>query len=338
MKPKYFNLFSSCILVNGFVSSSIYDLDNGQIFPIPNQLYSVLERSKKNTITSIKNYFNRCNDKGIDAYFGLLNEKRIGFYTNTPDEFPVLDLKWESPCEIKNAILEYSNNSNYSLKNAIIQLNGLGCEAIQIRFIEEITLEVMFSNLLPIVNSRIKYLELFLPYSSNTTIEDLKKIRLFDPRITKIIQYNSPGNTTVNIDESYYNSVFFQIKNHIDSNSKEIISPRNMVCNIDTFSEAQTYNVGLNKKISIDNKGFFRNYLNHKASYGNINTTEIINIIQDENFKKKGEINNNSIEKCKICQYRYGCISNSDILSKDNKYYKQTDCDFNPEKNIWKDY
>lgn len=41
------------------------------------------------------------------------------------------------------------------------------------------------------------------------------------------------------------------------------------------------------------------------------------------------------IEKCKDCQYRYQCISNSNIKEIEAKYSKIDSCNFDPYQNVW---
>lgn len=57
--------------------------------------------------------------------------------------------------------------------------------------------------------------------------------------------------------------------------------------------------------------------------------------LKDSNFKKLWYIYNDKIEKCKDCQFRYQCVSNSDIKEENGKYYKVDTCDYDPYQNIW---
>jgi len=51
--------------------------------------------------------------------------------------------------------------------------------------------------------------------------------------------------------------------------------------------------------------------------------------------QEKRFISNDIIEKCKDCQYRYMCLSNSDIEEKAGKFHKINSCTFNPYENKW---
>ena len=58
-------------------------------------------------------------------------------------------------------------------------------------------------------------------------------------------------------------------------------------------------------------------------------------VVSKRNFQEKWFISNDNIVKCCDCQFRYSCVSNSDILTKKGKYYKKSTCKFNPSTNEW---
>ena len=61
----------------------------------------------------------------------------------------------------------------------------------------------------------------------------------------------------------------------------------------------------------------------------------IADIIETEEFKRKGIITNDEIEKCKDCQFRYMCLSNSDLNISDHIIYKTISCSYDPYKDHW---
>ena len=335
MSSQYFKLFSTCIPVKGQSESLICDIEYGQIFPIPNLLFEILKSNKTKNIEQLKDAYSGKLDKGIDAYFNLFEEKNLGFYTDTPEEFPDLNLKWQSPYKIRNAVIEIENLENYSISNTLTQLNDLGCEGIQIRILTTIDLDALLAEFECVVGSRIKYIEIFLPFNADTPFERLIKWRNFDPRITKIIQYNALEEKVIEYKENYYKDVFFLTKKSLSSTSKEQYSLDRFAFNIDTFAEAQKHNIGLNRKISIDSFGNIKNYLTHKSTFGNINDTLISNVINLTEFKKDWNTNNTKIEKCNQCQFRFSCVSNVEIIKKNRKHYKLEECNFNPLTNQW---
>jgi len=96
--------------------------------------------------------------------------------------------------------------------------------------------------------------------------------------------------------------------------------------NIDTYSEALHYNIGLNKKVSITKEGFIKNYLSHNLDFGKVDDVNLIDVVKSNQFRLKWVIKNDDIEQCKDCIYRYCCLSCSDISLKDHKYFKVEYC------------
>ncbi len=81
--------------------------------------------------------------------------------------------------------------------------------------------------------------------------------------------------------------------------------------------------------------GNIKNYLTHTQTFGNVARDSIRDIVESPDFQEKWHISNDQIAKCRTCQFRYMCISNSDIVFKDGKYYKVDDCSFDPLTNRW---
>ncbi len=72
------------------------------------------------------------------------------------------------------------------------------------------------------------------------------------------------------------------------------------------------------------------NYLNHEKTYGYWDEIDWESIIFSSEFCAKQEIGNDKIEVCKLCKYRYMCISRSDLICKQGKWHKVNYCNYNP--------
>ncbi|EJL72734.1 hypothetical protein PMI13_01881, partial [Chryseobacterium populi] len=99
----------------------------------------------------------------------------------------------------------------------------------------------------------------------------------------------------------------------------------------------EVYHVALNRKVCIDNEGNFRNFLAHESIYGNFKNKNITTLINDNDFTRKWFINNDSIDICRDCQFRYICFDNSDIEFTGTSWRKINQCKFDPYTNKWKD-
>src|SRR3989304_5336380 len=94
---KYFLLYANCIPVKGAKRSIICDLQLGRYKFIPNILFEILTKHRNFPLEKIKKSYNHTFDRGIDTYLKLLTDDEWGFYTNDPDVFPKMDLKWDFP-------------------------------------------------------------------------------------------------------------------------------------------------------------------------------------------------------------------------------------------------
>jgi hypothetical protein len=156
-----------------------------------------------------------------------------------------------------------------------------------------------------------------------------------EPRISRFLIYAAREDRIVSSDDVRYDKLIIYRTKNIRIDFREIISPDRFTINMDVFSEAKSFNAGLNRKVCIDKDGNIKNYLDHEKVFGNTNTSPIRDVIAGKEFRVNWNISNDQIEICRECQYRYCCISNSDIVMKEEKYFKKNMCSFNPADNLW---
>jgi SPASM domain peptide maturase of grasp-with-spasm system len=325
-----FKLFSSCILVRGAKTSLIYDTERNEFYDIPNQYIPVLNATEKNNLQELEEKYG----KEIFKFLNQFIEKEIGFYTSDPELFTNIDLDWASPYKVNNAIIEVSEKSQYSLSKAIKELNDLGTIGYQIRCLDMLEVKKVRDILNLLEDSRALYIDLIYPYSVNVDytkfLEDIKDCS----RLISIKIFGSPEDKI--LDKSLKKAPVLRFcQKNILQNEDEIIAPKYFVTDISFFAEAQKYNLGLNRKVSITKDGEIKNYPNHNLSFGKVDSDTIEKIIETDGFKKTWKISNDQIEICKDCQYRYACVSNSEIITRNKKIYKLTKCNFDPYNNRW---
>ena len=331
----WFNLFASCQIVKGYEHSLIYDIERMAFYDLSNDFLDILNMAKTKDISTIKQIYNNQQDNLIDDFFNQFIESEIGFYTEDPNSFPAIDFTWESPYYITNSIIELDEFSEFNLEDLIYQLDNLGCCAIQIRILFSISTEKLKIILNNFNNLRIQHLDIFIPYSNTFDYTELYTLIELQPRLNRILVYASLENKIFLHENHIFDKTIIHLKKDIRFDSTEIINVDRFSTNIEIFSEAQQYNIGLNRKVSINKQGDIMNYLDHNKIYGNIKIDSIEKIISQKEFQEKWFISNDKIETCKECQYRYTCISNSDIIIDNNKYYKANMCNFDPIKNLW---
>lgn len=331
-------LFGNCIIVKGYHESIICDLEKGRFLPTSNKILDVIKVNETNRlpITEIKNHYNNKFDNGIDVLFDYLIKQGYGFFTKTPDFFPKISLEWDSPFPLTNSVIEIEKDSLSLGINGIMQIVKIGCQAIEIRLLSDIDINSI-KKILDIINaSRTSCVYLIIKYNPKINSDFLTELYLKWDFISSIVVHTAPKI------EKISKSLPDDLKERITiKNTKlygeKVLSKLNpiMVINLDSFTEAINYNLGLNRKLSINSKGEIKNYLNHKKVFGNIFCDKIEEILDSHTFIEKWFVTKDQIAICKDCQYRYFCMDNSDLIVKKGHYHRITKCNFNPYKNTW---
>lgn len=331
MIENHFILYSNCIPVRGASESIIMDLQRNNYLVIPNVLCDILIDNNFrdtfiNTILKKYDYI-----KGLKAYFNYLEELELGFYTSSPYSFPPLSTKFDTPFPILSSIINY--NSNYDINNVLRQLIDLGTPLLQIRIFGQIDLDSLCETVKILKESKNKLTEIFIE-NKNYKIKKLKKIVNSDLRL-KVVLHSVNNIKKNNIPNDISKDQLFILKESISKKPKEFFSKTSFTSNIEFYTESLNYNVGLNRKVCVDFEGEIKNYVSHKNNFGFIQNTNLKELINNEQFKKKWNINNDKIIKCKDCQFRYMCLNNSDIMKSKNTYEKIDYCNYDPYENIW---
>src|SRR4051812_33364045 len=131
--PRVFSLFACCIPVQGARRSVVCDLQRQSFQFIPNGLYEILTEHAGKTVDGIKAFYGHEYDEEIDEYFAFLLRHEFGFWCADPGRFPALDLAWEAPERITNAILDFDERSDHDVAKVLGEIDDLGCKALEIR-------------------------------------------------------------------------------------------------------------------------------------------------------------------------------------------------------------
>lgn len=329
----WFRLYASCLLVEGHAASVVYDIERDGIYDIDNEYLPLLRELSKTDILAVSKKFSLTVD-ALKAFLSNFINSELGFYTTEPLSFPPIDLSWEMPYDITNSIVELDEPQNFSLNNIIPQLDELGCRSVQLRFLKSTNLNKLSSVIKYFKNSRINETEILFPAESKISEEELYDLLSQEKRISKFLVYNSVDDRVTKNQTEFYNDRIIYFKKDIRIDDSEIISKSRFRVNIKILSEAKKFNLGLNRKVCIDRKGQIKNYIGHKTSFGNINNNQLKSVIS-EKFKEMWLVSNDQIEGCAQCQYRYVCVSNSELKRSSNGYVKIEKCVFDPHTNIW---
>ena len=303
-------------------------------------MYEIITTHKGKSVDEIKVLYNNNYDEIIQEYFDFLCQNEYVFYTDTPDRFPELDLSWEEPTPLTNAIIDISEKSPLlDYEDIITQMGALGCEHIQIRSFSERALSFFENVLNTIGTKRIISVELIIKF--HITITEEKLLNLYEqfPRLFSIIVHSAPSSKIVNILSQGMGHIKFIIEEISSSSHCGIISSDYFNINIKSFTEAYHYNSCLNKKISIDVNGNIKNCPSMQKSYGSVKDSTLLDALNHPEFKNVWFINKDQIETCKSCEFRYICTDCRAYIEKPNDIYsKPLKCGYNPNTTKWEEW
>jgi SPASM domain peptide maturase of grasp-with-spasm system len=316
----YFLFHANCILVKDNVGCSIYDLHKHNIYRFGTIVFEVFNKCDDKTIKKLMDTFGGNYNEGILKYINYFIENDFGVLVSEPKLFPRINFEYERPHVIMNAVVEITNQNNYNIINVLQQLSTLHCRDLQLRLYSPESLKIVTKIFEYLIPDKFRSIEILYEYSTgqdeliNFIINEL-------PNIFRFIVFDKQGL----MGEVKHNKIISS-NNNLDQSTKAFYDVNDFEINIDTYSEALNYNIGLNKKVSITKEGFIKNYLSHNLDFGNVDDVNLIDVVKSDQFRLKWEIKNDDIEQCKDCIYRYCCLSCSDIYLKDQKYFKVEYC------------
>lgn len=334
LSKDYFKMFSCCITVKGASRSIICDLQRNSFEFIPNDLYKIIFLLSKMNISSIKEKYNNKFDDTIDEYIEFLLENEFGFYCSKDELalFPDLDLEWDYPAQITNAIIDLNKSSSYSLLNVIQQLETLNCKDIQIRIFDMLDYDQIEKVISYSDGSRIKSIELLISYNENITDKDLFALSKKYTRIKSIVIHSSHKDEIVTDQQrNYFIPIQYRKQKIISEQDCGRVSVKDFSINNEMFTESLKFNTCLNRKISINTEGEIKNCPSLKKSFGNIENMKLSDVCKLNDFRKLWDINKDKIKICKDCEFRYICTDcRAYLKDKNDIYSKPLKCGYDP--------
>lgn len=166
---RYFLLFSNCIPVKGASRSVIVDLQREDMFFIPNEFYDLIKELNHHPYASVCEEYDEASIGSLDQFIRYLQDCELGFWTDTPSFFPPLDLSWDSPSIVTNALIDVKGACEHPWEKIFVQLEELGCKDIQIRSYDGMEPAELSRIMSLLDRRRIKSAELILRYDSRYT-------------------------------------------------------------------------------------------------------------------------------------------------------------------------
>ncbi|MBS1556144.1 MAG: grasp-with-spasm system SPASM domain peptide maturase [Bacteroidetes bacterium] len=266
----------------------------------------------------------------IGEYFDFLLKNELGFNTKNPEYFPDIDLKWQRPEVITNAIFDIDKNSNYDVSKVISQIQRLGCKNVEFRIFSGYfmrDLEILSSLF---IDSIFRFVSILIQYDDSMTFEKIKALVCENPRIQGLILFSAP------YDDSLEDFIRYTKQSINTANCCGVVHPKYFSPNLDMFSESQNFNTCLNRKVSVDVNGNIKNCPSMIADFGHVDEVDLTDVVALPEFQKYWKVSKNQIETCKVCEFRHVCTDCRAFTTDANSQYaKPSKCSYNPYTNTW---
>ena len=130
---EYFVLFPNCIPVRGVIRTAVCDLHKRDIHFMPNNFCDLLQRTAHVPRIEFGSIFSSDELQIVEDSIGHLITLNLGCYTSTPSIFAKMNLEFERPNRLSNAIITLTHDSIDMFEKSLKQLSDLGCEAVEVR-------------------------------------------------------------------------------------------------------------------------------------------------------------------------------------------------------------
>jgi SPASM domain peptide maturase of grasp-with-spasm system len=329
-----FQLYANCLPVKGARRSSICDLQKQRMRLIPNDLFYILTDLAGLPTDEIKRRFNGDCDEIIDDYFTMLTEESYGFWCDEPELFPKLDLSWERPETVTNAIIDVDRSSKHDYPGLLQQLDELGCQAIQIRAYDELSLAELEEILAHCERHRLRHLDLVIKFQPELTAEALTTFCVDHQVVSRLIVHSSPQKSRLKVHPFSIVVDYYTLP--VTPSSCGIISPRFFSMTVEHFTEAQSFNSCLNRKIGIAADGQIKACPAMGQSVGNAASTKLKSVVNDPQLVQIGGITKDQVAVCRDCEFRYVC-TDCRAYRQDaaDPYSKPAKCTYDPYTATW---
>jgi SPASM domain peptide maturase of grasp-with-spasm system len=337
LPDQYFRLFATCIPVKGAARSLICDLQRQYFHFIPNALYDILTDDPV-PFEQLAAPFDAEEVEMLKTYFHFLLEKEYGFWC-TEEElslFPPLSMEWDNPLPVTNCIIDYDRYSDFDCKDILQQLDAIGCAALQLRFFSPQSLLVLEDLLKSLDGSRIKTVDLYLPYTVELTPEKLTGFVQTYQRLNNVVVFSASESRFLNDIHSQLSRIIYTTEAINSETHCGVVNPDYFMVNGELFTESIHHNNCLNRKIAVDKKGIIKNCPSMQRGFGHISNTSLAEALHTDGFKDKWNITKDEVEVCRDCEFRYIC-TDCRVYSEPapGQLGKPSKCTYNPYTATW---
>ena len=324
----------SVLIVEGITQLLLLDTERKESFLLPLQLKSFLNNKNGKTLKESMNSDLLSKDDFV-RFVGFLSENDLIYFSYNYELYKPIETKYDYPSAVTNTIVDIKNG--HFSKLIVDNLDAINCFHLQIRYYRKINIVELTELFELLDNLFLKSLELALIFDSYLTEDLIAEIITRKIYVDAVICYQANEEKKSKLVSN--GQLLYFTKQKLSLTSCGVVSPGYFTSNIVAFSESLAHNSCLNRKISIDINGDIKNCPSMTESFGNINDTSLLEVLEKPGFKKLWDLSKDKIHVCKDCEFRYICTDcrayvedPDDILSKPLK------CGYNPYTGEWSDW
>ena len=289
------------------------------------------------TVAEVQAAYGHEYDAEIAEYFDFLLHHEFGFWSSDPDaadRFPPLDLAWEAPERITNAILDVDARSDHDYAKILGELDDLGCKALEVRCFHRCGLAELRAILDAARYGRLRSIDLLAGWSPELTLEALASLAAEHRRLSSIVVHSAPESRETTDRRGVGLVLRREVVDSPGCCGK--VHPGYFVIDLETFAEGQKHNTCLNRKIAVDARGEIRNCPSLPRSFGNVREVSLHSALAARDFKDLWTINKDQIAICKDCEFRYICTDcRAYLRDAADLYSKPSKCAYDPYTAEW---
>ena len=332
---RVFRLHANCVPVRGPRRATICDLQRGVYDLVPNSLLDVLEEMAACTREEMHDALPAEARPTLDAWLGLLEEREYGFWCDDPGAFPPLDLSWERPELVTNAIIDVDAKSAHDFPSLLRQLDELGCTALQVRWFSPVSLETVEGLLKTMQGGRLRSAELQLPWNAEWPEGALLRLCGLYQRLSGVVVHSAPEDRVERVE--YLETPVFYRTEVVDSHHHcGRVGPEWFAVSMELFTESRRFNSCLNRKLSVDARGDIRNCPSLPRAFGNAADTPLVEALLAEGFRDLWGIGKDQVAVCRDCEFRYVCTDcRAFVADPADRFSKPAKCSYDPYTTAW---
>lgn len=334
-KRAIFKLFSNVIPVKGASRSTLCDLQTGRIKLVPNDLYNVLVACEETDPQALMERYGEEDAATIESYFRFLLDEEWGFMCDAPEAFPDLDLSFDMPSRISNAIIDVGSHSQHDYADLIRQLDRLGCQFIQVRAYITQSLSDLRRIFEASENTRIRSLEMLCAFDPDQPIQELKDLLERHKRLHTLVLHGAPRRERIPVRGQKRGLLVLEPERISSHHSCGVVERAQFTALLPAFTEALHFNSCLNRKIAVDEQGSIRNCPSLGSSFGSADRVPLATVAEDPAFQRVWQVTKDQVEVCRDCEFRYVCTDCRAFTVGDHALGKPAKCAYDPYRATW---